>query len=205
MSTKTDKSPARRKYEKRRRAEQEEETRRRITEAAVGLHGSIGPAKTTISGVAERAGVQRATVYRHFPDEASLFRACSAHWAAQHPLPDPSRWREIGDLEARLRTALTALYAYYGEAEPMLANVSRDAELMPALEAVGERRRRYLSEVEDILARGWVDGDPALRRASIALAMDFRTWRLLVRQRELSDSAAVELMARAVCCAAELH
>src|SRR5215204_3222044 len=75
-------------YRKRRRAQLEEETRLRITEAAVDLHGSVGPARTTISAVAARAGVQRATVYRHFPYEDALFDACSSHWMAQHPLPD---------------------------------------------------------------------------------------------------------------------
>src|SRR5215204_2491067 len=84
-------------YRKSRRAELEDETRRRITDAAVELHGSVGPARTTISAVAERAGVQRATVYRHFPDEEALFDACSAHWMAQHPLPDPTAWAKIED------------------------------------------------------------------------------------------------------------
>jgi AcrR family transcriptional regulator len=192
----------RRKYEKRRRAEAEADTRRRITEAAVQLHGSIGPARTTISGIAAHAGVQRATVYRHFPDEPSLFDACSSHWAKEHPLPDPAAWRSIADPEERVRAALTALYAYYRNAEPMLANVTRDAESIPALRAVGERRRGYIAAAEDILAGGFGEGDGTLLRAQVGLAIDFGTWRLLVRSRGLDDADAVELMTRGVRCAA---
>src|SRR5215203_7546514 len=99
-------------YRKRRRAERELETRRRITEAAVELHGSVGPAHTTITAVAERAGVQRATLYRHFPDEGALFDACSSHWAAQNPLPDLTEWAAAADPEERLRVALSDLYAW---------------------------------------------------------------------------------------------
>src|SRR5918996_4055938 len=88
---------AKRPYRKRRRAELEDQTRLRITEAAVELHGRVGPARTTISAVADRAGVQRATVYRHFPDEDALFAACSGHWAAMNPSPDPSAWQAIRD------------------------------------------------------------------------------------------------------------
>src|SRR5215207_3881170 len=96
----------RRPYRKRRRAQLEAETRLRITEAAVDLHGSVGPAKTTISAVADRAGVQRATVYRHFPDEQALFDACSSHWMAQHPLPNPAPWAKIDHQDERLRVTL---------------------------------------------------------------------------------------------------
>jgi AcrR family transcriptional regulator len=102
----------RRRYRKRRRAELEAQTRLRITEAAVELHGSVGPARTTISAVADRAGVQRATVYRHFRDEDALFEACSSHWMAQHPLPDAVAWSAIEDPDERLRTALHELYAW---------------------------------------------------------------------------------------------
>src|SRR5215204_5749017 len=110
----------RRPYRKRRRAELEAETRVRITEATVDLHGSVGPARTTISAVADRAGVQRATVYRYFPDEDALFDACSSHWMAQHPLPDPAAWAKIEDPEERLRTALSELYEWYERGEYML-------------------------------------------------------------------------------------
>ena len=126
---------ARARYRKRRRAEQEESTRLRITEAAVDLHGSVGPARTTISAVAERAGVQRATVYRHFPDEEALFAACSAHWLAGHPLPDAGRWESIADPGARLRTALAEIYAWFERGEQMLEKTTRDVAVVPALRA----------------------------------------------------------------------
>ncbi|MGH6915745.1 MAG: TetR/AcrR family transcriptional regulator, partial [Geminicoccales bacterium] len=125
-------------YRKRLRADQEADTRRRITEATVDLHGSVGPARTTVSAVAERAGVQRATVYRHFPDEESLFAACSAHWAALNPPPDPARWLEIADPDQRLRTALEELYTWYVGTEDMLENTSRDLPLVPAMRAAAE-------------------------------------------------------------------
>ncbi len=197
----SDESATRRKYEKRRRAEQERETRQRITEATVALHGSVGPARTTISAVARAAGVQRATVYRHFPDEAALFAACSAHWAADHPLPDPSGWAAIADPEERLRTALTAFYAFFRNGEQMLANVMRDAEAIPALRAIAERNAAAVAALVEMLDAGRPRKGAKLRRAATALALDFRTWRLLA-QRGLDDDEAVDLMARAVSCAA---
>src|SRR5215208_5507375 len=120
----------RRPYRKRRRLRLEAETRLRITEAAVDLHGTVGPARTTISAVADRAGVQRATVYRHFPDEESLFAACSGHWAALNPPPDPDLWREDPDHGARLRRALAETYASFRRTEPMISNVLRDAPVV---------------------------------------------------------------------------
>ncbi len=113
-------SEQRRKYEKKRRAESEAQTRRRITESAVELHGSLGPARTTMSAVAEHAGVRRSTLYRHFPDEKALFGACSAHWAAQNPPPDIEAWAAIDDPDERLAAALSELYAFYGRTEEML-------------------------------------------------------------------------------------
>lgn len=188
----------RRRYEKRRRAEQEEATRRRITRAAVELHGTVGPARTTVSALARKAGVQRATVYRHFPDEASLLAACSAHWATQHPAPDPQPWLAVDDPQERLRTALADLYGFYRRAEPMLANVVRDAGAMPALREAGAPWRAYLAAVEDLLAGGLRAGDQRALRAAIALALDFRAWQVLARERDLDDADAARLMSRAV-------
>ncbi len=135
---------SRRPYRKRRRAELEEETRRRITEAAVELHGTLGPARTTVSAIAERAGVQRATVYRHFPDERSLFDACSSHWNAANPRPDLARWAADEDPDARLRVALSELYGWYDRTEYMLDTVTRDAAVVEALRAPAARAAEWL-------------------------------------------------------------
>jgi AcrR family transcriptional regulator len=191
-----------RKYELKKRAERQEETRRQITEAAVELHGTVGPARTTISAIAEKAGVQRLTVYRHFPDERSLLAACSGHWAAANPSPDPTPWRKIRDPESRLRTALSEMYAYYGRNERMIANVVRDAPEMPILAENLARYGHYLAMVQDILAVGW--GTRGKRRelllAAIGHALDFGTWRSLVREQGLDDEKAIELMVRMVRC-----
>lgn len=200
MSTKPTTRP-RRRYEKRRRAEAERETRQRITEAAVELHGTVGPAYTTVKALAERAGVQRATVYRHFPDEASLFQACSAHWVAENPPPDPEPFRAVEDPPARQRAALEALYGYYRANERMLSNIARDVPQLPALAPTTEGWARYLRMLEDLLANGCGRGDAAGRRATIALALSLDCWRLLTAQRGLSDARAAELMVRAIGCA----
>ena len=126
-------SNERRKYTKRRRAETEQETRQRITEAAMALHGSVGPARTTISAIAEKAGVQRATVYRHFPDEETLFAACSGHFRALNPPPDPAALVETADPATRLRRALTDTYAYSRRTEGMVETVLRDAPLVEGI------------------------------------------------------------------------
>ena len=186
-----------RKYELKARAAAQEETRRRITEATVGLHLEVGPANTTISEVAKRAGVQRLTVYNNFPDEASLLGACSAHWVTQHPPPDPATWASIRDPVRRARAALTAIYRYYRETETMSANVLRDAKTMPALAAILEQTRDvFVRAVRDDLASAWERGgppNPALR-AALALALRFDTWQALAREENMGDEQAAELV-----------
>lgn len=171
----------RRKYELRRRAEQVAETHLRITEAAIELHGTVGPARTTLSAVAERAGVERRTLYRHFPDEAALFTACSTHWFAEHPLPDLGAWRAVADPGARLGRALDELYAYYERTAPMLANVLRDAELVPFARDAIAPLDAYLAEAAEVLAAG--RGARGRRRrllvSALRHAVDFSTWRSL--------------------------
>src|SRR3979411_3147428 len=108
------------------RARSQERPRRRITESAVALHGTVGPSRTSISAVAAHAGVRRSTVYRHFPDEAALSDACTAHWAAANPLPNLSAWAAIDGPDERLHVALGQLYAFYRRVEPMLDNLFRD-------------------------------------------------------------------------------
>lgn len=191
-------------YRPKKRARQQEETRRRIVEATAALHAELGPARTTISAVAERAGVQRLTVYRHFPDEAGLFAACAEHNAVQHPPPNPSPWREIEDPVERCTTALRALYVYYSRGEQALAHVLRDAEQLPALHEALEPMRSYMGGMAGALAVGWTVGPGTERsfRAALAHALEFWTWRSLARQ-GLSTEAAAHLMTRFVAAAAQ--
>ena len=195
---------ATRPYRKRRRAELEEQTRLRITEAAVDLHGSVGPARTTISAVAERAGVQRATLYRHFPDEQTLFGACSAHWLSQHPLPDLAGWAAIEDPDVRLPTALAELYGWFDRGAEMLEKTTRDASLVPAMRAPMEAMGAWRSAATEALLRGRPQRGARRGRvrAAIGHATSFETWRSLVREQNLDQEAAVALMATLVEAAA---
>jgi AcrR family transcriptional regulator len=190
-------------YRKHRRAEQEAATRLQITEAAVRLHGTIGPARTTIKDVAAEAGVQRATVYRHFPDLESLFMSCSAHWVSSNPPPDPGAWAEIADPKTRLRHALTELYRWYDWAEPMLTNVLRDAPLVPASARAGENFRRHFDALRAALMSGRRASGRARARVAGAIghALDFGTWQSLTRRQSLTTEEAVELMIALVAAA----
>lgn len=190
-----------RKYEMKKRAESQRETRRRIVEATVELHRMRGPANTTISQIARRAGVNRLTVYNHFPDMIDLLRACSRSWTERHPAPDLAPWAQIGDPQRRLRTALTELYGFYARTEPMRANVLRDAQTMPELAALLEGSIvPYLGAVRDLLAEGWEVRGKERRRllATLKLAIDFHTWRSLERESGLSREEAVETMLETV-------
>ena len=148
-------------YRKHRRAELEQRTRERIVEATVDLHGSIGPARTTVSGVAQRAGVQRATVYRHFPDEESLFVACSAHWRERNPRPDLAGWAAVRDPDARLTLGLGELYAWFGRTEQMIELLTRDAAVVPSMRTQFQAFGAYFDAAADTLlasrrtARTW--------------------------------------------------
>jgi AcrR family transcriptional regulator len=188
------------KYTLRKRAESQERTRRKIVEAAVELHGTLGPANSSISAIAERAGVQRLTVYRHFPDAAALLAACSSHYQRDNPMPDSDAWRSIPRPVERLRTALSELYRYYRRNEPMLSNVFRDAEQMPELAALQAPYAAAFAGIRDLLALGW--SVPAahhhLLQAAVAHALDFATWRSLTAGGGLSDDEAAELMVRLV-------
>lgn len=191
-------------YRKRRRAEAEAATRERIAAAAMRLHGTVGPARTTISAVAEEAGVQRATVYRHFPDEAALFGACSAHWAALHPPPDATRWAEAEDPDERLRVALAEVYAWYGSDEQMFVNTRRDAALVPAMEKPVQAGRAAHEAMIEALMRGRPERGRRRRRVAAAIrhATAFGTWYSLTREGGLGDNDAIELMAATVAAAA---
>lgn len=200
----TQKTP-KRKYELKLRADEMADTRRRITEAAVELHGTVGPARTTMSSVALRAGVQRHTVYRHFPDEAALFAACSAHYFADNPWPDADSWRTIGDPRQRLARALDEFYAYYERTEPMYANVLRDAAVVDAVRSALVPMQAYLAEAVAILAADWpVRGRRrGVLEAALRHAIDFHTWRSLARSGQITRGEAAELVIALVVRAAE--
>jgi AcrR family transcriptional regulator len=192
-----------RRYEKKRRAELEAETRRRITETAVELHGTLGPSRTSISAIAERAGVRRSTVYRHFPDEEALFEACSSHWEAANPVPDMASWQSIEDPDRRLRTALDQLYAFYRRTERMMNNLHRDEHIMPLVKQRFGGFHEYLGAGRDMLVRG-----RPLRgrrreqvRAATGHALAYGTWRSLARDQGLDDARAAELMCGLVAAA----
>jgi AcrR family transcriptional regulator len=181
-----------------------EETRRRIVDAVVELHQEMGPAFTTISAVAARAGVQRLTVYRHFPDERALIQACSAHWSGLNPSPDPSVWAGIPDPRERSRTALIQLYRYFRQGAPMLAKVIRDADEVAPLKEVMDPFQGYLAEVAGGLAAGWgATGErQRLLRAAAGLGVRFETWRSLADE-GLSPEEAAALMEAWLACVAE--
>ncbi len=198
MSPENDDAP--RPYRKRRRAQAEQRTRLRITEAAMELHGSVGPARTTVSAVAKRAGVQRATVYRHFPTEEDLFVACSTHWLQDNLPPDPQAWSEVADPAERLRHALGEVYAWYRNNEEMLERTSRDAPLVAAMAGPVQGMLAHLDAAAAAIMAGRPERGTARKRARAAVghAITFSTWQSLIRQQGLDDREAVALMAAMV-------
>ena len=183
-------------YDLKRRAERQEETRRRIVEAAVDLHTNLGPSRTSVKAIAERAGVTRPTVYAHFPDERSLFQACSGHVSERVPPPDAGGWLAISDPVERLETALGEWYAYYERLETLLHNVERDARVMPIIAELNNERLHYLDEVRDQLLEGWParGARRARLRRAIGHALEFGTWESLVRGQGCRPGEAVGLM-----------
>jgi AcrR family transcriptional regulator len=185
-------------YTLKKRAQQQAETRRRIVEAAVDLHSSVGPALATLSLVAERAGVQRHTLYAHFPDERSLLLACSGLTHERDPPPDPKAWRTIEDRRERLRVGLFAIYSWYERNAELLACVLRDAEYHPLTKEIAEMRfGPYMAAYREVLGAKL----SAKQRAILRLALSFFTWRTLVREGDLKSGAAVGAMVQAIDCA----
>ena len=181
-------------YVKAKRAESQAETRQRIVEAAVDLHGEVGPSATTISMIAERAGVQRHTIYAHFPDERSLLMACSALHIEQQPPPSPDDWSDLSDRAARLTVGLTALYGWFSRNEAIVGNVLRDAEQNEAIRQVADLR--FGTPIGAIYA-SLSSGLGKQGQAALGLAISFYTWRSLVRGGTKAKDA-VALMVKAV-------
>ncbi len=180
----------------RKRQEDIEETRQRIVDAAVKLHGTVGPAHTTFSAVAEEAGVQRSTVYRHFADETALFGACTSHWLAGHPWPRPQDWAHISDPAERLRRGLRDMYTYYDENVQMMSNSFHDMDAMPPF--VAEMMGAIIQSLVLGLLEGWPEAERTARLvAAIRGATDFRTSRAFVES-GLTATEAADLVAEMV-------
>ena len=191
-----------RRYELKQRAQRQADTRRRILEATVALHAERGLVATQVTDIAQRAGVDRVTVYRHFPDPASLFKACAAHYYSAHPPPDPTGWAAIGDPEARLRHGLGEVYGYWAANAAMAANVLRDVPVLGHL-GVGRRLLGLQRDATQVLVSGWPSTDQqSALAATIRVAVDFHTWQRLVTEQGLSQQQAVELAASWTRCLA---
>jgi AcrR family transcriptional regulator len=193
-----------RQYLMKRRAEAEQRTRLRITQSTVELHSTLGPSRTSISAVARHAGVRRSTVYRHFPDEVSLFFACTSYWTAANPFPDVGRWMAIDNPAARLTAALRELYAHYRRTERMMSNILRDEATMPIVRRMSGGYRDYLTAARNALMSGRDVRGAARRRvqAAVGHALTFGTWRSLASEQGLTDPQAVGLMCRLIAAAA---
>lgn len=185
----------RRKYTKTLRAEQQDETRQRIVEATVKLHEALGPAQTSIKAIAEEAGVQRLTVYRHFPDDESLFEACTSHYLGLHPPPDLATWAAIQDASERSRAALIAFYHYYGQTEQMWTVAYRDVDALEALQKPMSQFEAYLDLVTDDLVKPWNQTHNRKKQLQLTLrhALRFSTW-LSMKKAKIKDDKIAELV-----------
>ncbi len=192
-----------RQYHQKVRARKTALTRQRIIEAAVELHGTLGPANTSLSAVARKAGVSRPTLYSHFPDEASLFQACTMHWMSQDPPPDPAAWLEIDDSRERISTALSEIYSHYARNEQMIANVFRDMHQVDSMRSFNVPLvEESFAAMTQILISAFDDGpDLAVRRrAIVSVAISFNTWNSLAKTEGLTNEKAADLMAHLVAC-----
>ncbi|MGD8783708.1 MAG: helix-turn-helix domain-containing protein [Thioalkalispiraceae bacterium] len=189
-----------RKYTKRQRAQTEQETRQRIVEAAMQLHEEVGPRNTSISAIAERAGVQRLTVYRHFEDDNAIFAACSAHWLELNPPPDPQQWQTETDPIKRTENALLALYNYYRQTASMWSGVYRDLAEVPAMQLPMKQFEHYLKGIRDDLLTCWCPdkSGKTLYKAMLHHAVQFSTWQsfheIKLRERQIAG-----LMTHCIC------
>ena len=193
-----------RRYEMSKRTEQIGGTRQRIVDAAVALHGSVGPARTTIAGIAEKAGVTRLTVYRHFADDEAMFSACSEHWLSQQQRPDPAEWSRGNDPLERLTVGLSDLYRFYRDGEAMLTRVYADLDELP------EAHRKVLASRNDhfrnVLLEPFPEADTSDRlRATVSHGVSFWTWRSLCHDNGLSNQDAVEIMSTLIATTAGRH
>jgi AcrR family transcriptional regulator len=182
-----------REYRLGRRAEKQEATRRRIVEAAFDLHSTVGPARTTVSQIAERAGVQRHTYYAHFPQERDLFLACSGLALERDPLPRFDALKSVLPGRERVRRGLEDLYGWYSRNARQAACVLRDAEDHALTrEMVQLRLAPVLEQAASVLGEALEQRS----RALLGVALDFACWRTLAPSVDAKEAA--ELMSDAV-------
>ena len=192
-----------RRYRMKVRSERFEETRRRIGRAVYELHSTIGPARATISGIAQQAGVDRVTVYRHFPDDRSLYRACLEHWTRERPLPDPESWIRFADGAARLRFALGEVYRHYEENEGLWSNGWRDLPRLPALMETDAPVFARFAAMQAALSQPWSTGPHAeLASGWVAHALEFPTWESFVRRHGLTSGQLIDMVVQGIRCLA---
>jgi AcrR family transcriptional regulator len=185
-----------RKYELRQRAEAQAETRRRIVDAAIELHSTKGPARTTVSEVADLAGVQRATLYKHFPTLRDLGLACSGLYSERNPAPDTSAWLAV-DGEERLQLGLTELYQFFDRNQAMFSRVVADSANDELTRELFELRfGEQMGSIRAALAAA-LPSRGKNARAALDLALNFGTWQQLARS-GLSTAAAADVMVRAL-------
>jgi AcrR family transcriptional regulator len=188
----------RRKYELKRRAERQDQTRQRIVDAAIALHTTVGPARTTVSAIAERAGVQRHTVYSHFPDERTLGLACSGCHVERHPLPDAAAWRDIASPERRLHRGFEEIYGYYARTGEGLAPILRDADNHALTRELIELRfRPAFGRMRDVLAEPFHARGARRTRliAALDLFLHLNTWQTLARTLTLTQAVGAAVRA----------
>lgn len=183
-----------RSYTLRERAKSQDETRLRIVEATMHLHEEVGARATTISAIAERAGVQRLTVYRHFPDETAVFQACTAHWLTLNPPPEAAAWQHLAAPRQRAAAALAAFFAYYGHTRRMWASSHRDVDKVPALQDPMAAFSAHVAGIADALAAGFGATGPASARmqATLRHALTYPLWEALEGQ-QLDDEEKLAL------------
>lgn len=190
-------------YVKRTRAAREAATRRRIIDATIALHASLGGPATTVTAIADRAGVSRVTVYRHFPDQRALLAACTGTYLDEHRPPDPRAWAAVPEVRARLHRALGELYPFYRQNQGLLARADQELPTNPILRDVLSGYVEAVGAMRDVLAGGWPAADPMLLRAAAGHAVAFATWRSLAIDHGLDDTQAAALMERLVAVAAK--
>jgi AcrR family transcriptional regulator len=160
-------APARRQYDSTLRQQRAAETRDRIVTAGCELldASSIRDWRgLTMRAVADRAGVNERTVYRHFTNERGLRDAVMHRLEQRAGIDlDGLRLEGIVDVARRIFTTVAS--------HPL----ERQPPLDPTLEAAGQREREALLRALGPHAAGWTEVD-----RSVAAAMFNVLWRVAV-------------------------